>query len=462
MNFENFKLKKGGNAEPLYKQLAFEILKEIETGVIKPGEKLPPVRSLTSQLGVNASTVVSAYKLLETRRAVYSRRGSGTYAAELNSSKDSFPLHFKDEDEEKNISEGINFTASSLPTELFPLGEFKKALNEVLDEEKGAAFGYEDPRGSLPLRKTLAERKGVNLDNVQIISGAQQGTDLIARALLTYGDTVFTENPTYGGAVSAFKSRGAEVIGINILPDGIDTDELQRLIPLYKPKLVYVMTYFQTPTAYSCSLKKKRRLLELAYEYGFYIIEEDNLCDFNYSDKEILSLKALDYKNRVIYIKSFSKVLMPGLRLGYMIMPAAVKDSVIRAKFQADMGSSGFVQLAFDRYLKSGSFDRHIVKIREYYKQKYSLMCRLLDKYIKPFADYTKPGGGLSFMIKLKIADPLKLKTILEEKGIFITVSENSAGNNKAPSPVKLSFADITNEAMEEGLREINLILKSI
>ncbi len=263
MNFENIKLNKSKNAEPLYKQLAFEILNEIETGKIKPGEKLPPVRSLSSQLGVNSSTVVSAYKLLEARRAVYSRRGSGTYAAELNYSKDSFPLYFKGDDEEKSISEGINFTASNLPAELFPLSEFKKALNQVLDEEKGAAFGYEDPRGSLPLRKTLADRKAVKLDNIQIISGAQQGIDLIARALLTYGDTVFTESPTYPGAVEAFKSRGAEVTGINILPDGIDTEELQRLIPLYKPKLVYVMTYFQTPSTFSCSLKKKRRLLEL-------------------------------------------------------------------------------------------------------------------------------------------------------------------------------------------------------
>ncbi len=286
-----FELKKKGGL-PIYRQIADEICKRLEDRTLKAGEMLPPVRTLAERLGVSPGTVVSAYKYLENRKLLYSKTGSGTYVSGLNTEEVIISGRFEeDETEEHFPEENINFSASNLNSSLFPVAEFKRALNSVLDEERGEAFGYEDPKGSPGLRETIAGSLGANPERIQIISGAQQGIDIIARALLSYGDSAVVEKPTYMGAVGAFTSRGAEVIAAEMEQDGINIGELEKILPIYKPKLVYIMTYFQTPTAYSYSLAKKRRLLELSYKYGFYIIEEDNLSDFSYSGEKLLSLK---------------------------------------------------------------------------------------------------------------------------------------------------------------------------
>ncbi|MCD8158016.1 MAG: PLP-dependent aminotransferase family protein [Clostridiales bacterium] len=242
---------------PLYRQIADEIYRNTEEGILKAGDMLPPVRKLAEKLGVNPGTVVSAYKYLENRKLVYSKTGSGTYISGISTEDMVISGRFEEYEEETPLSDGsINFSASNPAVELFPVNEFKRALNSVLDEEKGEAFGYEDPKGSPALRETISKKFNINRDKIQIISGAQQGIDIIAGALVAHGDCVIVEKPTYMGAVGAFMSRGANVIGVEIELDGININELEKILPLYKPKLVYIMTYYQTPTAYSYSLEK--------------------------------------------------------------------------------------------------------------------------------------------------------------------------------------------------------------
>ncbi len=447
---------------PIYRQIANSITKDIEAGILPQGAALPPIRKLADSLSVGRETVVRAYKHLESKRLVYTIGGSGTYVAEIVHRENELFKKFSDPAEEKRPAVDIDFTSSNISKELFPLKEFKKAVDNVLDKGGADIFGYEDPRGIYGLRRLIADKHGRPADRIQIISGAQQGLDIIAKAVLSYGDYVFTEKPTYTGAAEAFALRGANVIGVELKSDGIDIEKLEKLIKLYKPKLVYVMTYFQTPTTVSYSIEKKRSLLDLSYKYDFYIIEEDNLGDFNYSEKELLSLKALDYKNRVIYIKSFSKILMPGLRLGYMIMPKAISEAVLLAKYSADMGTSGFIQYAFESYLKSGGLKRHTAKTRKYYAEKYKLAKELIKSGIGKYVYMSEPKGGLHFWLRLKEGNASELAKRLLARGILIDEGKNYAFNEDDASSFRISFADISDNKFSEGIEKIKYSLQNL
>lgn len=445
---------------PLYRLIGDKIFEKIEKGIYKPGDKLPTVRGLALREGVNPGTVAAAYKFLENRHIVYTITGSGVYVTERGKDGSLFapPVLF---DERTETRPGmINFASSNVSEELFPVGDFRRAFNAVLEEEKGRAFRYENPGGIASLRATIGERLGVLPDKIQIISGAQQGIDIISRAVLSYGDCVFVEKPTYMGAVEAFMSRGANIVAVDMEKDGMDTERLESLLKVHKPGLVYVMPYYQTPTTISYSAAKKRKLLELSYKYDFYIAEEDNLSDFCYGPEKTVSLRSLDYKNKVIYIKSFSKILMPGLRLGYMVMPRVISESVLKAKYSADMGTSGFIQSAFDRYIRGGGYDRHILKIRDHYKRKYNLVNIYLGMYMKNIAGYTEPGGGLSFRL---LFDGLKSGDILreaEKRGVALGCekgrSEDEAG------AVRLGFGDVSDEDITRGIKLISEAAQSL
>ncbi len=444
---------------PVYRQIADGIIKNIEAGVLTGGAALPPIRQLADRLGVSRETVVRAYKRLESKRLVYTREGSGTYVAEISHKENEIFRKFSAQEAKARPEVKIDFTSSNISRELFPLKEFKRAVDHVFDVGGGDIFGYEDPRGIIGLRELIGDRLGRPAERIQIISGAQQGLDIIAKAVLTYGDYVFTEKPTYTGAAEAFALRGANVVGVDMENDGIDTERLEKLIKLYKPELIYVMPHFQTPTTISYTIEKKRRLLDLSSKYDFYIIEEDNLSDFNYSGKSLMSLKALDHKNRVIYIKSFSKILMPGLRLGYMIMPKAISEAVVSAKYSTDMGTSGFMQYAFESYIKSGGFEKHIAVIRRYYAEKYRFVRDCINRFIGKYVYMNEPGGGLYFWLTLKRGNVSELSERLLSSGVLIDTGRSFAFDDEDFSSFRLSFADISDDDVTEGLRKISSIL---
>ena len=449
--------------KPMYKQLGDHLYELIEKNILKPNTQLPPIRSFATHLKINPSTVVRAYNYLENRGVVYSQMGSGTYVAPLpldilqkpivsKLKSTSFPTSIPITDST------INFASMSPSTDLFPIDAFKKALNEVLDRDKGNAFSYQDTQGYLPLRKTICnfiQQSNIYTtpEKVQIISGAQQGIDLISKALLHYGDLVFIEKPTYNGAVAAFQSRGAKMIEIPLEKDGIDHNTLEIYLKLYQPKFIYMMTYYQNPTGISYSTEKKRILLDLAEQYDFYIIEDDYLSDLYFSLEPPIPLKAFDHKNRVIYIKSFSKNFMPGLRLGFMILPKAIFQHVLSAKQTTDVATSGLLQRAFERYLSLHLWEEHVKKIRAIYKIRYEYLIEQIEHNIKNWIDYIPPKGGLSLWLQLKSDIPMDTfcNTLLQRKVIIAPGSLFSL-SPYYKSYFRLSFANITKEEIYDGI----------
>lgn len=467
----NFILNKDTDT-PLYIQLYENFKTLIEENQLEK-EKLPSIRSLAKSLGVNNVTVVSAYKLLEKEGYVYSIKGSGTYIKKSPVSED-MP-YLEEGDMELMVSgilpiskDSINFASMSPTPDLFPIEEFKQALVEVLDRDGGQAFLYPEITGYEPLRESISKflmenyNTKVDKDQILITSGGQQGLDIISKTLINPGDCIFVENPTYSGALSVFKSRGARIIGIPINEDGIDLELLKSYVNRYKPKFLYTMTNYQSPTTYSYSDDKKKELLSLAKEFGFYIIEDDFLTDLSFDkDDKKNTLKSMDRYNQIIFIKSFSKIFMPGVRIGFITLPNKLFKEIIKAKHTTDVSSSGYLQRAFDLYLRKGYWKSHIEKIKKVYSEKYNIMIKELDKLNDYGISYVKPNGGLSIWVKLpKEIEAIELYNECGENNLAIVpgkvffVDESIYSNY-----IRLSFGAVDNDEIIEGLRILENII---
>lgn len=321
---EKYKLELDNNNSK-YIQIYNHIKEMIVQRKIKEHEKLPPIRKLADFINVNNATIVKVYELLEKEGYVYKIIGSGTFVSSLK---------IKEEVNIKKYKDMIHFDSGNPSKDLFPLDNFKAAINMALEEDGASIFEYDEGKGSEELREELCtylrkKKINTNKNNIQIISGAQQGIDIVCKGLINYSDVVFVEEPTYNGALEVFKSRGAKIITIPMLDDGIDIGILKLKLEKIKPKLIYVMPNFQNPSGISYSEYKKKKLIELSEEYDFYILEDDFISDFAFDSKDNKPLKSYDMKNRVIYIKSFSKILMPGLRIGIVDIPRELqKDSL--------------------------------------------------------------------------------------------------------------------------------------
>ncbi len=452
-------------ATPLYVQLYEKFKTLIEENQLE-NEKLPSIRSLAKKLEVNNVTIINAYKLLEQEGYVYSLKGSGTYIKK-SPIVDDLP-YIEEGDMELMVNgilplskDSINFASVSPTADLFPIEEFKHALVEVLDRDKGQAFLYPEITGYEPLResisKFLMKNYNTKVDKSQILitSGGQQGLDIISKTLIQQGDYIFVENPTYSGAIAAFKSRGARIIGIPMEEDGINIDLLKTYVKRYSPKFIYIMTNYQSPTTYSYSDEKKKEILSLAKENDFFIIEDDFLTDLSFTAETKLPLKSIDKLDQVIFIKSFSKIFMPGVRIGFITLPNRLFKEIVKAKHTTDISSSGFLQRAFDLYLRKGYWKSHIEKVKKVYSQKYNIMTKELNKLNKYGITYLEPKGGLSLWLKLpKDVDALELYNECTENNLAIVPGKVFFTDDSIYSNyIRLSFGAINNEQIIDGIK---------
>lgn len=458
---------------PLYVQL-YDRLKEcIVSGILVEDSKLPTIRSFAEFLGVNTVTVVNAYKLLEDRKLVYKKVGSGTFVMPLkekiNLDADAAALsdEIEFDMEQAGDKDIINLSAASPDPGLFPIRDFRKVLDEVLERDGGSAFMYHESIGYKPLRESIAgysQKQGIkaSAEDIHIISGAQQGIDIVSRVLLSNGDYVFVESPTYTGAVAVFKSRGAKIVEIPLLSDGPDMRELEKLLQLIRPKFIYVMPNFQNPTGCTYSERKRRHLLILCRKYDVMVVEDDFLSDLSYTDKEAKPLKSEDTDGRVVYIKSFSKIFMPGLRVGYLIIPDSIREKVMSIKHITDISTSGLMQRVLDKYLRNDIWDKHIQYMKKEYGIRYLEAVRAARKYLRG-ASFNQPYGGLNLWIRLP--DIVKATELYEEcrkRKVLITPGTVFIKDSEGEKYIRVSFAGASPEKIAEGIAIIGQVMEEI
>lgn len=472
--FEGIKLNKE-DSRHLYIQLYKSIKDLILFGELQGEDRLPPVRRMSEILSVNSITVVKAYQLLEQEGLVYKRIGSGTYispsiTSQINIPEGSTPTatdadllkqgHVRIE---KNT---INFASATPSADLFPVEDFKLVINEVLDRDQGNAFIYQESQGYYPLRCILKEyigKQGIEaeVENIQIISGAQQGIDIIAKAFLNYGDYIIIESPSYTGAIAAFQNRGAKILDIPLEMDGLNLETLENKIKAHQPKLIYVMPNFQNPTGISYSREKKLKILEICKKYNVYLIEDDYLSDLSFYAEDNSTLKSLDKYERVIYIKSFSKIFMPGLRLGFLVIPRLFYNNLLVAKHSSDISTSGLIQRAFQLYLSKGIWERHLSFIEEKYKERFDKMVACIYTLMpKEIACYI-PKGGLNFWFKLpKNISVKEVNELAIKENVAIAPGNLFFLNNGGTNYFRLSIAAMSVDEIQTGMLKLTGIIK--
>lgn len=474
--FKEIKLDKH-SALPLYMQLYQTLREMVESGRLLQDTRLPSVREFTRLLGINQVTVVSSFRKLEKDGLIYTKAGSGTYTAGLLQRIPEKPDNPFLQDElypqADSLYQGtrrimitentINFASATPTSDLFPVDNFKLVLNEVLDRDKGNAFSYTESQGFPPLQESIAGLfpKGnvsYSAEDINIISGAQQGIDIVTKALLRQGDSIIAESPTYTGAVAVFKSRDAQLVDVAMQPGGPDLNLLEYTIKKYRPGLMYTIPSFQNPTGCSYTNDKRKALLGLAEKYNFFIIEDDYVSDLDFDRRQYIPLKTLDTGNRVIMIKSFSKLFMPGLRLGFMVVPSRLSQVLLAAKHTADISTSGLVQRAFDLYIRKGYWNSHFEFMYGIYRERYKIMVESLERYLPQGSGFIKPGGGLNVWVSLPYGFPAN--TLLHMASAndiaFAPGTIFHAGNTPdAANNLRLSFAAVPTEKIRPGVEKL-------
>lgn len=445
------------------------IKKLIDKNKIEDGEKLPSIRELSQFLKVNNITIVSAYKRLKSEGYAVQKMGSGTYAKRKDMNRNlnreysrALKKIFSSE-----IGDYIDFTGETSSGEFFKINLFKDVLNEVLDRDGPRALIYQEPLGYEGLRKSISDifwKGNVNKEDILIISGAQQGIDVVSKSILNTNDSVIVEKPTYSGALSVFKSRRSEIVEIPVEENGVNVDKLEKILQKNNIKCFYTMSYFQNPSGISYNNDKKSRILRLAEIYDFYIIEDDYLSELIYdSNIKYNSFKSLDHNDRVVYIKSFSKIFLPGIRIGYLIPPKKFKENIQNSKINTDIATSSLMQRALDLYIRKGMWKDYINTLNIKYKDIYIYTEECITEYLKDKIDFIKPGGGLHFYLKIK--DNVKIDSInlfrkARDKGVLITPGSLYYKNPlEGKKYFKIGFSHISKENIKKGIQILNKLM---
>ncbi|OHD22181.1 MAG: hypothetical protein A2Y38_05130 [Spirochaetes bacterium GWB1_59_5] len=470
---------------PLYIQTADTVRASIVEGEFRPGDRLPSVRKLSDELGVNPATIVAAYRILTREGFVEARAGSGAYVAEgaplvdgpasadsgRTSGRGLIPVSERSHPE--NSVAVIDMAANAPPLDLFPLDDIKRFIVEAIDADGGRAFEYEDTAGYRPLKTALAVRLAygrsgssavIDPDDVHIVSGAQQGIDLAARVLLRRGDVAAVESPGYHGARDAFVATGARVEAVPLLSDGIDLRSLERLAASRPLRLVHVNPIFQNPTGMVYAQNRREELARLAERYGFYVIEDDLFSDLAWDGSFIASVRSFDTAGRVIFVKSFSKSLMPGLRIACLEAPPQLRERFESVKRSIDISSNGLMQRVLERFLSSGRFDEHLAAARLRYRSAYETFADALEPYRAAGLSWERPLGGINLWLGLPsgvAARSLAAACLASGCALAPEISfryEPSAGL-EGDTHVRVSFGSVTADSLERGALVIGAAL---
>ena len=296
----------------------------------------------------------------------------------------------------------IPFAAGNPAPEAFPVEAIRDFTRDILEEEPVAALQYGISEGYAPLRDAVRTRMrrefacGRDFDDVIIVSGAQQGAELTCKVLCNEGDTVLCENPSFIGVLNAMRSYNVNLKGIPMQEDGLDVDYLEQVLRTdRRVRLMYLIPNFQNPTGITLSLEKRRAVYDLARKYGVIILEDNPYGDLRFAGEDLPAIKSMDTEGLVIYCGSFSKILSPGLRVGFVLAPQEVLQKIIVAKQVSDVHTSMLSQMVAERFMTRLDLEGHIKRLRGIYRDKCARMIRGMEQHFDSRIRFTRPQGGL-------------------------------------------------------------------
>ena len=355
----------------------------------------------------------------------------------------------------------ISFAAGSPSIKAFPNEIIEKITADILKNNPFLALQYNITEGYAPLREVLKEmmktryNMSTENNNLVVTTGAQQAIELTTKVLINKGDTIIAENPTFLGSLNSFKSYEANLVGVPVLEDGIDISQLEKaLIANENTKFIYVIPNFQNPTGVTMSLGKRKAVYALASKYNVLILEDNPYGDLRFDGEHIPTIKSIDTENRVIYCGSFSKVLSPGLRVGYCFAPDEIIEKVVVCKQCADVHTTILSQMICYEFLTKYNFDEHISYLCDIYKHKAQLMMGEMAEKLDKSITFTKPEGGLFIWCTLPQAvDMMEFcKTAVLNKVAVVPGSAFLTDESIGSNSFRVNFSTPSDEDIVKGI----------
>jgi 2-aminoadipate transaminase len=352
----------------------------------------------------------------------------------------------------------------------FPVEEIKEICKQILNRDSARALQYSSTEGLLKLREFLfqwlqMDNEKYTTDNIIITSGSQQGLDLVSKALLDPGDIVIVELPSYLAALNVFRSYGAEMIGIPMDNEGMQMEYLEDMLEKIlnkgkKVKFVYTISNFQNPAGITMSLPRRKKILEIAQKYNFFILEDNPYDKIRFEEEPIPSIFALDYEERVVNLGTFSKILCPGLRLAWVSGNEQIIEKIAILKQATDLCTPIFNQMIASEYCEQGYIDKNIESNVSIYQEKRDIMLQSLEKYFPEEASWTRPNGGFFVFVTLPeyIDTDVMLSDAIKEKVAYVSGSSFYA-DGKGKNTLRLSFCYPSNEDIKEGVKRLGKVI---
>ncbi len=470
---------KKGSRNPLHLQIAEQVREGILKGAIPEGGRLPPSRRLARALGVNRSTVVQAYNQLWSEGLVEGHVGRGTVVrgatrpARKRIGPPSWDLLLSSRPEalEREVQDlvrlfarenVISLAAGLPPQEFYPVDALREAAGEILAGEKRGLLQWCPVEGALPFRRHLAERVGGSSPSeIMVLTGSTQGIYLLTDIFVEPGDAVVVQSPTYLGALQIFRGAGARVVGVPSEEGGMDLDLLEGVLSRTRPKFLYVIPTFQNPAGGTMTLDERKALLELAYRFRVPVVEDDPYSPLRYEGEPVPSLKALDTQDHVIYLSSFSKMLIPGLRIGWLAAPRRVVERLAAAKHLADLFTDSLSQTVVDHFCRSGLLEEHLKRVRAVYAERREKMIGALRRYA-PGIRFVKPEGG--FFIWGRLPAGVGARPLLRQalsRGVSFVTGDIFYPDERGRDRIRINFATQPPELAEEGIKRLGRALRA-
>jgi 2-aminoadipate transaminase len=465
----------------VYRQIADHIRLEVEGGRLEAGDRLPAIRGLARDLGVNRDTVALAYEELVRAGIAVSSVGRGTFVAPRNSTDtpDAAPfraalsplterlLDFERARPRFGSATNAIPMHSIVPDEsLYPADEFRRVLNRVLQQSGAELLLYGEPQGYLPLREVLAERfrrEGIEIDagGVVLCHGASQGISLGLRLFAQSGDVVALEEPTYNNVLAAVFGLGLRTTPVPMRENGLDLAALDRVLARPEVKVLYTIPTFHNPLGTTTSVEHRLALLEIAARHGKPVIEDGNETDLRFSGRTTPSLAALDHSGLVLHLFSFSKSLFPGARVGAITARGRLIEALLALKQATDLSDALLLQAALAEFTSTGAYDRHLTRVRRVLRERCETMLETLAAEMPSGTRWTHPEGGLQVWVELP--EGLLTSDLLADAvgaGVLFAPGAQFNHDGRPSRCLRLTYAMAGSEALRSGVTTLARVIR--
>jgi GntR family transcriptional regulator/MocR family aminotransferase len=454
----------------IYRQIRQAIL----DGRLQPGERLSPTREMAAALMVSRSTVTVAYESLLAEGFATSHTGAGTFVShQLEAKRPASKtrratvrsIQVRGVWETIPLPTGFNRAArfdfrTGLPdASLFPHRAWRRVVARALRSREMAAGVYENPAGNWDLRAAIARHIGISRsvsgspDDVIVTNGTQQALDIIARVLLAPGDVVAMEDPGYRPLKELLKALGARVIGVPVDSEGLVVEALPT-----EARVVYVTPSHQFPLGVAMSLSRRRTLLAWAERNNAVVVEDDYDSEFRFGGRPLEPLQTIDTTGRVVYVGTFSKTLLPTLRLAFMVVPPSLREAAHKAKFVTDWHTATIAQSALAQFIDEGTFARHIRRVGRTYGERHEMLTSEIKRNFGDCLDLVPSSTGLhvaAYARSASVDDIDAIKSRAFDLGVAIQTMTPCQVDRKPPAGLVLGYGAIETARIAEGLRRL-------